>query len=66
MINLITKEWIDKATYKELLYKWRFTESSNPIFQGETGSYYLKIMKERESELPQGMKSTISKEIGWG
>ena len=58
------KKWIDEATYEELLRKWRFAPVGEPMFQGNTGKYYSKVMKERRSANPAGHVSA-SKSIGW-
>lgn len=66
MNNRNTKEWIDNATYEELLRRWRFTTSSeNSIFQGELGTYYGKVMQEKKNALPAGESVAVSKKIGW-
>ena len=44
---------------------WRFAKAGNKLFQGETGEYFKKIMKEKELLLEPGEKTRISKEIGW-
>ena len=42
------KKWIDNASYTALLYKWRFAPSGDPMFQGDTGDYYAKVMAEKK------------------
>jgi len=56
--------WIDNASYYDLLYRWRFSEN-DPIFHGETGKYYAKIMNEKKNQLTQDECVRISKLIGW-
>lgn len=58
------KAWIDSASYESLLSKWRFAPSGSPWFQGETGSYYAKVMAEKKTADPGGA-ITASKTIGW-
>lgn len=41
------REWIDNASYEELLRKWRFAPVGDPFFQGEMGQYYSKVMAEK-------------------
>ncbi len=65
MIDPKHKKWIDNATYKELLRRWRFAPLNDPIFIGDFRNYYQEIMEERKSELPAGADVRISKEIGW-
>lgn len=57
------KKWIDKASYRELLYKWRFESLSSPWFTGAVGDYFCAAMVERK---PSDAEHTaISKDIGW-
>ena len=55
------KDWIDNASYEELLKRWRFSEAGDPIFTGEIGEYYKQVMNERRDQ----NHTTISKKIGW-
>lgn len=57
--------WIDKATYKELLTKWRFAPSGDPFFQGDIGGYFYQSMSTKKEKLKDGEHSKISKEIDW-
>lgn len=59
------KEWIDNSSYETLLYRWRFSPSGDPIFQGEIGAYYKKVMFEKRDALPPGEAANCSKRIGW-
>jgi len=45
--------------------QWRFAPSGSPIFQGERGEYFSKVMGEKRDKLPEGEHSRISKSIGW-
>ena len=58
-------EWIDKASYEDLLRKWRFAPSGDPFFQGETGKYYSQIMFAKRDALPHEEQVRASKRIGW-
>ena len=45
------KKWIDNATLFQLLEKWRFAASGDPMFTGEVGDYYSEVMfKKREAD----------------
>ena len=55
------KEWIDNATYEQLLKRWRFSETDE-IFQGDSGQYYLGVMMRRRDCCD---RVAISKQIGW-
>lgn len=59
------KQWIDTATYHQLLYKNRFGKSEELIFQGELGEYFMDALKKKGNELSSGKKVSISKSIGW-
>jgi len=61
-MNELIKQWIDNATYEELLSKWRFAGIGDSMFQGETGKYYSKIMFEKRQ---QADHVQASKNIGW-
>jgi len=62
MIDTKIKKWIDNASYEELLRKWRFAPIGDPYFQGETGDYYSKVMKEKKQNCDHVQ---ASKKIGW-
>ena len=60
------KQWIDNASYRELLSRWRFARSGNPFFQGEVGDYYAKVMRRKRAEVGDTEHTRASKAIGWG
>lgn len=60
------REWINKASYKELLSRWRFSPSGSPWFQGELGQHYEAVMRKRKEEVGDEQHVAISKNIGWG
>lgn len=57
---------IDNMDYQTMLYKWRFAKVGDPMFQGETGTYFAKVMAEKRDALPDGEAAEISKQVGWG
>jgi hypothetical protein len=59
------KEWIDDASYEELLRRWRFAPSGDPFFIGEMGEYYSRKIAERRKEVGEEEHTRVSKEIGW-
>ena len=65
-MNEQLKQWIDNATYEQLLSKWRFHGIGDCMFQGETGKYYSKIMFEKRDQLDHKDQVRASKNIGWG
>lgn len=64
-MNEQMKEWIDKASYAELLSTWRHSPVGSPYFQGETGAYYAKVMKEKRENVGNAEHARASKTIGW-
>jgi hypothetical protein len=61
-MNERIKNWIDNASYRELLYHWRFAPIGDAIFQGEAGDYYAKVMQEKRQTVDHVQ---VSKDIGW-
>lgn len=59
------KKWIDSQSYESLLRKWRYAPSGDPMFIGEIGDYYIKVMTQRKKELSTNAQVNISKSIGW-
>ena len=57
--------WIDNATYKQLLERWRNAPSGDRMFVGSVGDYYGYIMAEQKRLLTESEQVKISKEIGW-
>ena len=56
------KKWIDEASYEQLLSKWRFAPIGDPMFQGDTGDYYAKVMREKREHVDHVQ---VSKNVGW-
>jgi hypothetical protein len=59
------REWIDGATYEELLSRWRFAPAGDPMFCGEIGDYYTEVIRRKRDELPAGEAVRTSRAIGW-
>lgn len=57
------QEWIDKASYEQLLEKWRFAPVGDPMFKGDTGDYYIDMMRHKKENYDHVQ---ASKNIGWG
>ena len=56
------KKRIDEMTQEEMCRLWRFSApGEEPLFQGETGNYFTKILREKGGFTPK-----ISKKLGWG
>ena len=57
------KAHIDRMSYFGLLERWRYAQSGDPWFQGETGAYWGARMKEiREQSVDHGVAA--SKALG--
>jgi hypothetical protein len=66
VIDAKLREWIDGATYEELLRRWRFAPAgADAIFQGETGDYYSNAMDLKRAQLGPGEHAATSKRVGW-
>jgi hypothetical protein len=59
------KEWIDNATYEQMLERWRFSPIGDPMFIGETGEYFIEVFKRKSDQLTQEEKVRTSKDLGW-
>jgi len=59
------KAWIDSADYETLLRRWRFSEMTDSIFQGESGKYYSDRMFSLRNA-NETAAVAASKRIGWG
>ncbi|MBI5193244.1 MAG: hypothetical protein HZA08_07375 [Nitrospirae bacterium] len=60
------KAWIDAASYKQLLEKWRFAPIKDAFFQGECGDYYQKVMREKRDKITDAERVQASKDLEWG
>lgn len=58
------KNWIDNASYIQLLEHWRYAPVGDTMFVGEAGSYYQKVMNEKKTQEPDGGVAA-SKAVGW-
>lgn len=61
-MNAQQKKWIDNASYEQLLSHWRFAPIGDPMFQGDTGDYYKKVMGEK---MQKCNPVQASKNVGW-
>ena len=57
------KTMIDSMDYEALLRLWRYASAGHPLFKGDTGDYYSKILAEKKVQAGNSA-STISKSIG--
>jgi len=56
-------EWIDAASYEDLLRMWRFAPAGDPLFKGEVGAHFAEVMTKRRAETPDNGVSA-SKRLG--
>jgi len=61
----VLRNWIDNASYEQLLAKWRNAEAGNPFFQGEIGVYYATVMDKKRRQVGPAAHVAASKKIGW-
>ena len=59
------RDWIDNATYEQLLRKWRFAKVGDPMFRDDTGDYYAKARARKKEEVGPEAAVAASKRIGW-
>ncbi len=59
------KNQIDSMSYKEMFAKIRFAPIGDPMFLGEQGDYFMKVYKEKQSQVTEEDRVRTSKEIGW-
>lgn len=60
------KKRIDALTYEDLLAQWRFARVGDPMFQGECGEYFSRVMFAKRDALSNQERVTVSKRVGWG
>lgn len=59
------KDWIDRASYTQLLARWRNAPSGDPMFEGDTGDYYAQVMSDKRKAVGPSAHTAASKQIGW-
>lgn len=64
-MNNKLKQWIDNASYYQLLRKNRFGKSEDPIFQGDLGKHFMDTLTKKRNNLTHNEQVKISKQIGW-
>ncbi len=57
-------EWIDGASYEQLLRRNRFAPVGDPMFQGAVGDHFMAVMAEKRAAEPDHGVGA-SKRIGW-
>jgi hypothetical protein len=65
-MDAATKKLIDQMPYTEMFSKWRFAPVGDPMFQGEVGDYFAKVMKDKRIQVGDAEHTRISKQLGWG
>lgn len=59
------RRWIAKASYEDLLRKWRLAPVGDPFVEGEAGRQIAIRMRELRATIPPAEQVRISKKIGW-
>jgi hypothetical protein len=57
-------DWIDQASYEDLLRKWRFDPPGDGWFVGPIGEHFRRVMNAKRAANPSGAVEA-SKRIGW-
>lgn len=57
-------DWINQASFEDLLRKWRFAPAGDPFLKGHIGDHFNKIYCQRRNSLDPGEFTRISKKIG--
>lgn len=58
------KQQIDSMDYYSMLYRWRFADLGDPMFEGDSGSYFKdRMIALRDANSIEA--SAISKAVGW-
>ena len=64
MTNDKMREWIEAASYEDLLRRWRFAPAGDPFFSGNAGNYFAEhLIKKRD--LTGDLGVSASKRVGW-
>jgi len=59
------KQKIDDSSYERLLSHWWYAPAGDPMFVGEIGEYYTKVMSEKRQAVGPGAAVAASKAIVW-
>lgn len=59
------RAWIDAASYRDLLAKWRHEPIGSPWFEGALGIYFQEALNKKRKEISSGEAVAASKEVGW-
>lgn len=60
------EQWIENATYEEMLRRWRFAPIGDPAFRGDTGKLFSKVLFEKRDKLSPDEQAQASKNVGCG
>jgi len=60
------EQWLENASYEELLRRWRFAPVGDPAFIGETGKLFSKVLFEKKAKFSPDEQVQASKNVGWG
>ena len=59
------KNQIDGMNYEAMMSKWRFAPIGDPLFQGESGTHFSKVIAEKRDKISDAERVEASKNVGW-
>jgi hypothetical protein len=64
-MNQKIKDVIDAMSLRQLIERWRNAPIGDPMFVGEAGDYYRKVLDDKRRQASHEEQVRISKDIGW-
>lgn len=58
-------EWINNASYLELLTKWRKTTIPSRWFVGRVGDHFTRVFYAKKDATSEADRVAASKQVGW-
>jgi hypothetical protein len=65
MLTEELKKKINSMSYEQLLRHNRFASAGDPMFVGEVGEYFIRVIAERRQIIGDAEHTATSKLIGW-
>ena len=59
------RQWIDQASYVQLLKRWRFASTISPWTEGNLGQYFKEELFKKKDALSPEEQIAASKAVGW-
>lgn len=57
--------WIEVASYRDLLWRWRHSPEGSRWFLGLVGETLSRMMQRRRGELDEASAQLVEREVGW-